>query len=218
MAKHNDGQSAMSTVERCLSQVRAMILDGELLPGQKVLQADLAERLKVSRVPLREALSTLQAEGILDQRPNTGWTVSRFSPDDVAQLYRMRQLLETELLRTLDDDALDLDELASLNREAADLVPTGNGEAIERVAHIFHDKIFAASRLHLVREEVERLWYRSSFYRNTYLSTPQSHQKIIDDHDAILTAFRAGDIDRVIALHDDHRVATPDFYAAGGQT
>lgn len=200
-------------MQRCLQQVRQMILDGELLPGEKVLQAELAERLAVSRIPLREALSTLQAEGILTHRPNTGWTVARFSPGDVAQLYRMRQLLETELLRSLDFEVLDLAALEELNAKVAALVPSGDEAEIERVAHLFHDRVFAASPLHLVREEVERLWYRSSFYRNAFLTTPQSHARVLSDHEEILRALTTRNLDRVVELHDAHREATPDFYA-----
>ena len=56
-------------VARCLAEIRRMIASGELLPGQKMHQAELAAQLDMSRIPVREALSTLQAEGVLVHKP-----------------------------------------------------------------------------------------------------------------------------------------------------
>ena len=58
--------------KRCLAQIRDMILTGQLLPGQKVHQGQLAHDLNTSPIPIREALATLQAEGVVVHKTNTG--------------------------------------------------------------------------------------------------------------------------------------------------
>src|SRR3984885_13098997 len=106
-----------SGVERCLGLIREMVLSGELLPGQKVHQGELAEQLNVSRIPVREALATLRAEGILVHKPNTGFTVARFSSEDLSEIYLMRRLLETEVIRSVDLSLVDVDAMAALSEQ-----------------------------------------------------------------------------------------------------
>src|SRR5277367_5587230 len=83
------------------AQIRGLIIDRVLLPGEKILQVELAERIGVSRSPLREALRTLESEGVVAYEANRGYVVARVGDDDLAQIYRMRALIEDELLRTV---------------------------------------------------------------------------------------------------------------------
>ena len=157
--------AAESGVERCLTRIRSMVLSGDVLPGQKVLQKDLAAMLGVSRIPLREALAQLHAEGILDHRPNTGFTVGRFNSEDLAELYLMRRLLETELIRSADLGLVDVDRMKVINKELSTVDPTTDPLDFQRINKDFHFTVFEASPLERVREEVNRLWYMSGFYR-----------------------------------------------------
>src|ERR1700722_8992997 len=98
------------------AQIRGLIIDRVLLPGEKILQVELAERIGVSRSPLREALRTLESEGVVTYEANRGYVVARVGDEDLAQIYRMRALLEDELLRTVRrPDAAVLDELREIN-------------------------------------------------------------------------------------------------------
>jgi DNA-binding GntR family transcriptional regulator len=81
--------------------LRALITRGTLPPGLQLRQMDLAERFKASRVPLREALKLLSAEGIVEHDPNRGFFVAPLSSNEARQLYRIRHLLERELLETV---------------------------------------------------------------------------------------------------------------------
>src|ERR1700719_4944406 len=87
---------------RAATLIRGMVFDGILLPGEKIRQVELAERIGVSRSPLREALRTLESEGVVTYEINRGYVVARLDDEDLAQIHRMRTLLEDELLRTVD--------------------------------------------------------------------------------------------------------------------
>ena len=195
-------------VVRGLRQIRRMILEGELLPGQKVHQGELAARLNMSRIPVREALSTLKAEGVLIHRPNTGFTVARFSGEDLTELYMMRRLLEEPLMRSIDLSLLDADELAKIDHVLRAIDAVAEPDEYQRINHQFHFYFFDRSPLKLVREEVDRLWYKSSFYRSLYLNEVDASLHVNEDHHNMIEAVRAGDTDKLIALADAHRNAT----------
>ncbi|MGH1561404.1 GntR family transcriptional regulator [Mumia sp. DW29H23] len=199
---------ARTGVERALTEIRRMVLEGELLPGQKVHQGELAEHLKLSRIPVREALSTLHAEGVLDHRPNTGFTVSRFSSDDLIEIYLMRRLLETELIRSIDLSTVDVDELARINHHLGALSAAAEADEFQESNEHFHFKLFEYSPLTQVRREIERLWYMSSFYRSLYMHEADSSLRVNADHDRILDAIRDQDVEELIRASDDHRAST----------
>ncbi|MGQ5690694.1 GntR family transcriptional regulator [Rhodococcus erythropolis] len=197
--------------QRCLQQIRQMIVSGELLPGQKVHQSELAERLNVSRIPVREALSTLQAEGVLEHKSNTGYTVARFSSEDLSELYLMRRLLETEILTSIDLGGVDVAELERIQEHVDQAEPSEQGPEFQEANREFHFRLFSYSPLQRVLQEVDRLWYMSDFYRALYIHEPSSRRKVSEDHGRILQAVRDQDSAELIRASDEHRSATEDL-------
>lgn len=203
-----DGDPGISGVERCLHEMRQMILSGVLAPGQKVNQAELAEELRVSRVPVREALSRLSAEGLLQYRPNIGFSVSRFNGAELSEIYLMRRLLETELLRQVDVAAIDVAVLTDLNGQMRAVEHRKFPEQYQRLNVDFHFLIFAASPLSLVRQEVERLWNMSAYYRSLHLFVTDDTTHLSTDHDRIIESVRQRDLEGLITASDHHRAGT----------
>jgi DNA-binding GntR family transcriptional regulator len=176
-----------------------------------VHQSELAEQLDVSRIPLREALSTLAAEGVLDYKPNTGYRVSRFSSDDLSEIYLMRRLLETEILRTVDLSAVDIAALVRLNDELRQTDPDEEQDRFQELNSRFHFALFEHSPLRLIREEVSRLWYMSSFYRSLYLHEIRSSDDIVAGHEQIIEAVRDRDVRQLVRISDEHRQGTENI-------
>lgn len=90
-----------NAVNEVTAAIRRMILGGELLPGQQIRQAQMATRLGVSRLPVREGLHQLMSDGLVSHQHNVGFTVSRLSREEFDQIYLMREVLEAQVLRTL---------------------------------------------------------------------------------------------------------------------
>ncbi|WP_236792122.1 GntR family transcriptional regulator [Amycolatopsis sp. GM8] len=197
-----------SGVERCLTRIRSMVLSGELLPGQKVLQKDLADTLGVSRIPLREALAQLHAEGILDHRPNTGFTVGRFNSEDLVEIYLMRRLLETELIRSAELALVDVDRMKELNKHLSTIDPLADPLGFQRVNKDFHFTAFEASPLARVRDEVNRLWYMSGFYRAFIFYVDDRAESLYGEHAGLIAAIEDRDHERFVRLSDEHRHLT----------
>ena len=97
------------SAQRAASAIREAIRTGEVLPGEHIRQEVWANRLTVSRLPIREALGILAADATVDHDPNRGYFVAKRDTDEIAQLYRLRELVEPEVILTIncpDDDTL----------------------------------------------------------------------------------------------------------------
>jgi DNA-binding GntR family transcriptional regulator len=196
---------------RCAAAVRTMILTGELLPGEKVRQEDLAARLEMSRIPVREALSTLESEGVIVHRPNMGYAVARFSSEDLDEIYLMRRLLETEVLRSVVLADVDVDELEKLNIALAETSIDAQREEFDHLNERFHFRLFEYSPMLRVREEIARMWRLSTFYRSVSWNGAGSQARVLAEHDRIVEALRARDLGAVLSACDEHRSGTQEL-------
>ena len=189
-------------------EIRRLILEGQLLPGQKVRQADLAQRLGLSRIPVREALVSLEAEGLVEHLPNSGYTVVIPTAEALSEVYLMRRLLETALLRSVTLPEVDVERMQTCNARLADLDPGASFDYYRALNRDFHDTLFDASPLRLVRKEVARVWTLSEFYRSLYIHEPGADRQVLHDHAEMIAAIRAGDLDTLVAVSDRHRDTT----------
>ena len=92
--KPNAHGVAPSAAERAHAELRRRVLDGRLAPGRRLKEAELAAELGLSRTPVREALSRLTVEGLLDFRANVGATVAVWSEQQIELMFRIRAMLE----------------------------------------------------------------------------------------------------------------------------
>jgi DNA-binding GntR family transcriptional regulator len=183
------------------ARLREAILAGDLSPGEQIRQADWAERLGVSRVPVREALKALAAEGLLSHDPNRGYFVVRFGPHQMVQIYRMRRVLETELLRTVKwPDADQFASLEQLGHAAADKMQQGDFDEWNALEHRFHQVLYALSPLDVIQAEVERLWLLSNVYRMVGFEYQHPERKLfaVGYYQRILDALAARDRDALV--------------------
>jgi DNA-binding GntR family transcriptional regulator len=193
--------------EYAVDWLRRAIIGGQLRPGERVGQEDIAERIGVSVVPLREALRVLEQEGQLTYRPRRGYFVTELRSEDLAEIYELRQVLEERAVRralpTLDADALDRMTLAA--RDCLDAAAAGDVAAELAANRRFHFALLdAPGQPHLVRM-IRLLWDSTEAYRALYYNSPVERAASVQAHDRILDAARAGDGDRLVAELDAHR-------------
>ena len=98
MATH-EKDSAASMRDSAREAIRSLVIDGELRPGDRLVERQLAERLGVSRVPVREALRQLAHEGLAEERPTRGMVVRRLDVEDIEALFEVRGALERIICR-----------------------------------------------------------------------------------------------------------------------
>ena len=187
-----------------IDQMRDLILRRALVPGQRIRQAEIAEMLNVSRSPIREALQGLEAEGLVTYQRNRGYIVTRLSSALLQQAYRMRELLETEVLQSVQWP--DLDQLERLNNLQEALVESKDSvNNLVRLNREFHFAIFALAQMSLFEEEVGRLWRLTEPYRAVYLVSESTREEIIREHQMILECLTRRDRDLLLILTAQHR-------------
>ncbi len=179
---------------RIADLLRDAILRGELAPGARIRQEDLAARYGASRVPVREALRLLEADGLVRLVANTGAWVTRLNLDECIEIYLMREQLEPLLLRysapKLNDD--DIDELEDLARR---MQHTDDVEEFLLLDRVFHLRSYARADTAQLGELVNRLWNTTQHYRRAYtrLLDADSHRILHDEHHMLTTALRERD-------------------------
>lgn len=196
-----------TTPQHALEELRRAIVAGELRPGQRIGQDEIAQRLGVSVAPVREALRTLEQEGQVTYLPRRGYFVTELSTGDLEEIYRLRALMETDVaIASL--EALDEDAMARIETAAADCaraVQTGDVTAELDANRRFHLEILAApDRPHSLRL-IRSLWDSTEAYRALYYNLPDERLRSLAAHEKILDALRARDPAALVAELDAHR-------------
>jgi DNA-binding GntR family transcriptional regulator len=188
-------------------ELRRLILEGKLAPGVELSQLELSRRLAVSRTPLREALRLLEREGlVVSGGPHRLVTVSALSMEDLDSLYAMRVMLEA-LAIWLTVPALHEEDFRSLED---DLVQTrGDDPMVAQEAHHRFHRGLRVGADHRLAEQTEVLFEHAERYQLAYLRADAAMlARKLDEHEAILEAFRQRDREQARDLIVDHIAET----------
>jgi DNA-binding GntR family transcriptional regulator len=189
--------------------VRSAILRCELAPGQRLPTQEIADRLSVSLIPVREALQLLQSEGLVENRPHVGATVARISISSVAEVFTLLEGLEAIAARVAARRMPpgEMDALAGLLADMDAAVEDGEYELWGELNTRLHLSIARNAGMPVLREMTERvfdLWYRVQryFFREVLLQRVLQSQR---EHHAILCALRDRDgaeLERLVKVHN----------------
>jgi DNA-binding GntR family transcriptional regulator len=196
-----------TAAQHALEGLRLAMVEGELRPGDRVRQEQIAERLGVSLAPVREALAVLEQEGQVTYLPRRGYTVAELALDEVREIYQLRALLEERAARQtlplLDRDAIARIELAA--GECAAAVAIGDVATELEANRRFHFAILSSpDQVHTLRL-IRLLWDSTETYRALYYNSRQDREESLGAHERIVAAIRAGDADQLITELATHR-------------
>ncbi|MFJ4002481.1 GntR family transcriptional regulator [Streptomyces sp. NPDC090023] len=191
-----------SVRERVLAALRQDIIAGRLGPGDRLVERELAERYGVSRMPVREAIRALVGEGFVLFESARRTVVRRLTPDDVRELFELREALEVYAagLAAVRATPEALERLRELLAEAATATAAGEAEAITDVNTRFHDRILAMAGNGLLVSVLEPVDGRLRWLtrRNAEWSL------LLAEHHELYEAIASGDPDRARAHALDH--------------
>lgn len=193
-----------SLVARAAADIRSLVLRRYLLPGEQVRQEDLSATLSISRGPIREALQILATEGVVRYERNRGYFVARFTAEEMRQLYLIRDLLESEMLSGL--PPLPPETIETL-RVINERIRRG-GDDLQAVIGLnsqFHDLIFEASDLHILRAELQHIRRMTIAYQSLSINALTNWELLASDHDDIIDALTAHDNVRLVEACRTHR-------------
>jgi len=203
-AAETETRSRDGAVERACDEIRALIMQRRLVPGEHVRQDEIASLIGISRAPIRQALQVLREEHVVEYERNRGYFVKRYTPDQMKQLYVLRDLLETAVLDSLPPATEEaLERLAAINEKIRE--PDLSVEAVGALNDEFHAELMRLSPMEVLVAEALRIWRMTVAFRILSTSVLADWSAIADDHDRMLDAFRRHDLDELAQIAREHR-------------
>lgn len=178
------------------TQVRQLILSGDLGAGEVIAQGKLARELGLSTTPLREAIRRLATEGLVELAAHRDARVSPLTATEATHLYEMREALDPFAASLAAERRTDA-TLAEIEDRLAALDPIRPGDVGRLMAHReFHRAVYRAARNPVLSGSLDQLWDRADRYRSVGappIVTKSDERRIAAEHRALVDAIKGGD-------------------------
>lgn len=202
LAVRHTGTSQQTIVD----ELRRVILDGAVPPGTPIPVGDLAELFGVSHIPVRESLKTLTGEGLVQHRRNAGYAVARLTASELAEMYIVRETLESAALAAAVASATD-DDREHVTRVHARLeraVREDDPQTYHRQSRHFHLGMARPSRMHRLVHMLESAWNITEPVQLMVHVASSDRALLHADHERMLEAFLARDADKLLSVSAAH--------------
>jgi DNA-binding GntR family transcriptional regulator len=188
----------VTSAERVLHEVRELILGGALTAGSRLGEVELAERLGVSRTPVREALSRLAAEGLVEMVANRGARVATWTVAELEGVFDLRATLEPQLTgyAVPHASAADVEALTELAERMVEVGSPGPGQDLDALVPLnraFHDRLVALAGHPTLATALAAAIHPTIVRRNFHAYDEASLRRSLGHHLEIVAAIRAGD-------------------------
>jgi DNA-binding GntR family transcriptional regulator len=198
-----DGRPRVTKKDQLVDELRRLIRSGEIERGSRIRQDDLAARFDTSITPVREALRQLEAEGLLVSEPHRGVRVASADLESIKGTYIIRRLVEPYVMQraTRRISRRDLEQVIALN-ERMRTTASEDVRAMGELNHEFHQFFFHRCGIPSLTGGMMNLW--PAFPADMFEAIPERALASVEEHDAILAAVAAGDLELVRATVDTH--------------
>ncbi|CAK7046507.1 MAG: HTH-type transcriptional regulator McbR [Desulfovibrio sp.] len=198
--------------ERVYHHLRDEITKGALRPDDRLVVSTIAQQLKVSPMPVREALNRLIQEGMVDVTPHTGARVASVNLVQLCEIAYIRRELETLAAKLavpqMDDELFTyLDELLHVMKSN---LGAESAHEYEKINLAFHRAIYSCCGNQSLYELVMSLWEKSSITRTSLVRFPDQNRRSYEEHVQWIAAAKQGDAEKVAEIVREHLRATVD--------
>ncbi|MEV0080227.1 GntR family transcriptional regulator [Nocardia neocaledoniensis] len=189
-----------------LGELRRVILDGAVPPCTVIPLREVAELFGVSHIPVREALKTLIGEGLVTHRQQRGYQVAQLTARELREMYIVRDTLETASLAAAAANADDAERahLLAVNELLERAILDDDPAAYQRQSRSFHVALTRPSRMFRLLHMLEAAWNITEPAQPMVHINRCDRERLHTDHIAMLDAFLARDVDRLLAHADEH--------------
>ncbi|MDX1887275.1 GntR family transcriptional regulator [Mycolicibacterium sp. 120270] len=189
-----------------LDDLRRVILDGGVPPGTPIPLGEVADLFGVSQIPVREALKTLIGEGLVAHRSNAGYAVAQLTPQELREMYIVRETLESASLAAAVANATDDDRAAAIatNDVLQRAIRDDDPVTYHRHSRNFHMALTRPSRMHRLLHMLESAWNITEPVQSMVHVRPEHRAELHTDHCEMLDAFLTGDVERLVATSELH--------------
>lgn len=179
--------------DRVTNSIRDLILSGQLQPGSRIGQEQLAEQFGTSRIPVREALKRLESEGLVSLVPNSGAWVAKLDLNECIEVYRIRERLEP-LALSESVTRMTSEEIEEMARLVERIEKAADTEEFLRLDRQFHIASYRAANMQVLVGMVERFWNTTQHYRRAFTNIIGADNWVIHaEHRLMIDAMRRRD-------------------------
>lgn len=198
--------------DQVTEDLRARILSGDFPAGFQLRQDAIAGEYNVSRIPVREALQRLDAEGLVTFQPHKGAIVSQLSIDEIEELFEVRKLLECELLRhavprLTPADLKSVEDILLVYDEA---FRSGDVAKWGELNREFHDRLYRASNRPKTLEIIRMIGNNTVRFTQAQLALSGATDRAEREHHQIFEACKAGNTEEAVELLAEHIQSSAD--------
>lgn len=197
--------------ELAYKSIKEQILSCKICPGEKINIDQYSANLGISTTPIREALSKLQKDGLVQYVPRTGWRISRISKSEFQKLQEIKALLEITLaVRALPHiKAADIPQMVLLNNQMRDVLVRANGtkpdlEKLLEANDLFHMYIFNFNPNDIMIEMLQQSWDNLRYARLNWISSQEFLMNFYEEHNEIIEAIRRQDEEMLRCAVEKH--------------
>lgn len=178
--------------DRVVNYVRAGLLTGDVNSRQHLVESDIAERLNVSRTPVREAFAHLEELGIVTRIPYKGCRINHFTEEQINDIYEVRKMLEPTAVKLAapNMDESDIQQLEEINNRLLESVD--NIDDYHRVGNEFHNALYGKSGNEELLRIISDLRFRTGFLQRGRWHYKEARLHSVRQHQAIIDALREG--------------------------
>ena len=191
-----DSESYLPLRDEVFLTLRDLILKGDLKPGDRLMEIHLADKLGVSRTPVREAIRLLEREGLAVTIPRRGAHVARMTEKDLSDVLEVREVLDELAVEKACKNITDeiIDRLMLSMEEFKKAVAADDPKTIVEADEDFHRIIYEAAdnpRLMSIVDNLKEQMYR---FRFEYVKKEKNYDKLIEEHNALIDGLKKGDV------------------------
>ncbi len=192
--------------QHVFENLKQAIIRGDLAPGDRIVETQVAEALDISRTPVREAIHKLEREGLLKKLPKAGFTVMSLNREDIEETFGIRSVLESYAagLAALKHHEDELKPLEEKIREFKICLQKGDTDALAKINTEFHNLLYALSRSPKLVRMINDLRDQIFRFRKILLKMDHMPEASNEDHRKMLAAIRERDVAKVEELVREH--------------
>jgi DNA-binding GntR family transcriptional regulator len=215
--------SAALLSQRVTLQIKNLILSGELKPGHRIRQEELAAQVGTSRIPVREALRYLESEGLVILKPNSGAWVAKLDIDECLEIYKIRERIEPLALMESVPNLTDI-QVGHLQKLVEKIEKSRGTEEFMRLDREFHIGTYGGANMPELQGLIQRYWNKTQQYRRAYIELVGSggRQYIDYEHRIMIESLKHRDPQEAASLLHLHLRRTrlalarhPELFSVG---
>lgn len=194
--------------------LRKAVMEGELKPGERIIEKEYAEKMKISRTPIREALRKLESEGFVEYIPRKGVVVKGFSINDIVEIYAIRKSLEGLAMRYVIENISEqeIERLKGLVEHMEEADKNCEIEDVFRTCQEFNEVILNASRMQRLKTLINTLHEYLERFRRITMAKASRRSDAIKEHKQILQSIIDKDSKLAEKLVWDHLDASQKIF------